>query len=370
MKVDLITLHNVKNYGSALQTYATQTILSKLGCEVEVINYFRRDLIEEDLVKNRINTSMVFSKNFFTKFLGRMFLEPSIKKQCKKFNEFLNNKVKLTEKKYYSNDELKENLPIADIYCTGSDQVWNSDWNNGIEKAFFLDFVPDNKKRISYAASFGKEKLNEEEKEITKQMLSKYQYISVRESSAKKIIEDLGINNIEHVLDPTLLLNKEEWQKLKVNIKHKEKYILVYQLNTNNPEFDNYVKNLSKYKKMPIIRVSNVSYQMFKYGKFVNCPTVEEFISYFLNAEYIVTDSFHATAYAVNFNKKFLCIFPKKFSTRLQSILDLTGLQERRVVDFNKFDSIDNEIDFEKVNIIIEKERTKSINYLKKAIEE
>ena len=370
MKVDLITLHNVKNYGSALQTYATQKILEKLGCEVEVINYFRKDLIEEHLIENRINTSTVFSKNFLTKFLGKMFIKPSVEKQCEKFNKFLNNNIKLTPKKYYSNEELKNDLPIADIYCTGSDQVWNSDWNNGIEKPFFLDFVPDNKKRISYASSFGKESLNNNEKKITQEMLKKYQYISVREKSAKKIIEDLGIKNVEHVLDPTLLLNKEEWENLKVDIKHKGKYILVYQLNTKNPEFDKYVKKLSKYKKMPIVRVSNVSYQRFKYGKFVNCPTVEEFISYFLNAEYIVTDSFHATAYSINFGKKFLCIFPKKFSTRLQSILDLTGLQERKVTDFNKFDTIDNQIDYEKVNGIINVERNKSINYLKKAIEE
>ena len=367
MKVALITLHNVKNYGSALQTYATQTILEKLNCEVKVINYYRKDLIENNLLETRINSSKVFSKNCITKVIGRLFLKSSIKKQSEKFNDFLNKYIHLT-KKYFSNEELKSDLPIADIYCTGSDQVWNSDWNNGIEKTFFLDFVPDDKKRISYASSFGKEKLNEEEKAITKEMLEKYQYISVREKSAKKIIEDLGIKNVEHVLDPTLLLNKNEWEELKVDIKHKEKYILVYQLNTKNPEFDKYVKNLSKYKKIPIVRVSNVSYQRYKYGKFVNCPTVEEFISYFLNAEYIVTDSFHATAYAINFNKKFLCIFPKKFSTRLQSILDLTGLQERRVLDFNKLDIIDNQIDYEKVNRIIDDERLKSINYLKKAI--
>ena len=368
MKVDVITLHNVKNYGSALQTYATQKTLENLGCEVEIINYYRKDLIEEKLVENRINGSNIFSKNVITRFVGKLFLKPSVEKQCKKFKDFFDGNINLTKQKYYSNEELKENLPIADVYCTGSDQVWNSDWNRGIEKAFFLDFVPQDKKKIAYAASFGKDKLNENEIDITREMLSKYKYISVREKSAKEIIENLGINNVEHVLDPTLLLTKTEWENLKVDIKHKMKYILVYQLNTKNPEFDKYVMKLSKYKKMPIIRVSNVSYQRLKYGKFVNCPGVKEFISYFLNAEYVVTDSFHATAYAINFNKKFLSIFPKKFSTRLQSILDLTQLQERRVTDFNDFSLIDKEIDFDKVNKIIDKEREKSIKYLKKAI--
>ncbi len=368
MKIDLITLHNVKNYGSALQTYATQYVLKNLGCsEVEVINYSRKDLREEELLKNRIKTSKIFSKNFLTRFIGKITLGPSIKKQCKVFNKFLNDNINLS-KKYNSYEELASNPPEADIYCTGSDQVWNSSWNKGIEKAFFLEFVPNNKKRISYAASFGKDKLDDDEIEITKEMLKKYSDISVREKSAVNICSELGISEVKHVLDPTLLLKKEDWSKLKTDIKTKGKYILVYQLNTKNPEFDEYVKKLSKHKKMPIIRVSNVVYQMFKYGKFDYCPTVNQFVSYFLNAEYIVTDSFHATAFSINFNKKFLSIFPKKFSTRLQSILELTGLEERKVTDFTKFDTIDKEINWEKVNRIIDEERKKSTDYLKEAI--
>lgn len=368
MKVDLITLHNVKNYGSALQTYATQTLLKNLGCDVEVINYSRKDLIEEDLVKNRIKTSSFFSKNFITRFAGKIFLGNSVKKQCKVFNEFLNNNVNLT-KRYNSFEELQNDVPEADMYCTGSDQVWNSDWNKGIERAFFLDFV-DDKPKIAYAASFGKTKLDDDEVDVTREMLKKYKHISVRESSAVKIINELGIENVEHVLDPTLMLNKTQWSELKSDIKLKGKYILVYQLNTKNPEFDKYVKDLSKKKKMPVIRLSNVVYQAFKYGKFAYCPTVNEFLTYFLNAEYIVTDSFHATGFSINFNKKFVSIFPKKFSTRLQSILELTGLEERRVQDFNDFDIVDKEIDWDKVNNIINNEREKSMAYLKRAITE
>lgn len=366
MKVDLITLHNVKNYGSVLQTYATQTILEKLGCEVEVINYSRKDLIDDNIVENRVNSSKIFSKNKLMKIIGKAFVGFSVKKQIKVFNEFLDDNIKLT-KRYNSFEELLSDVPQADLYCTGSDQVWNSDWNNGIEKAFFLDFVKD-KPKISYAASFGKNELDKDEIDITREMLKEYKNISVRESSAVKIINELGIQNVEHVLDPTLMLNKNEWGNLKSDIKHKGKYILVYQLNTRNPKFDKYVEKLSKQKKMPVIRLSNVIYQAFKYGKFAYCPNVNQFLTYFLNAEYIVTDSFHATGFSINFNKKFVSIFPEKFSTRLQSILDLTGLQERKVVDFNDFSIIDNDIDWEKVNDIIGKEREKSMTFLKNAI--
>ena len=145
-------------------------------------------------------------------------------------------------------------------------------------------------------------------------------------------------------------------------------YILVYQLNSNNPQFDKYVKKLSKKKKMPVIRISVVNYQILKYGKLAFCPSVNEFLSYFDKAEYIITDSFHATGFSINFNKKFICIFPEKFSTRLQNILDLTGLQERQVKDCEDYSIIDKEIDYKRVNKIIENERKKSIDFLRDTI--
>ena len=148
MKVEIITLHNVKNYGSVLQTYVTQQVLKELGYDSEVIDYYREDLIEKNILQNRLNSSSIFSKNIITRMIGRIFIKKDIKNQSKKFNKFISQYLKITPKSYYSNEELKEDLPKADIYCTGSDQVWNGEWNNGIEKAFFLDFVPDDMPKI------------------------------------------------------------------------------------------------------------------------------------------------------------------------------------------------------------------------------
>ena len=367
MKIDLITLHNVKNYGSVLQTYATQTILQKLNTEVEVINYFRKDNMKENIIEKRLKNSSFFSKNFLAMHIGKLFLTSSINKQVKVFDYFLDNYINLT-KPYYSNEELKEDTPKADIYCTGSDQVWNSDWNQGIEKAFYLDFLKKNTPRFAYGASFGKTKIEDGEKEKIIELLKRYKRISVREKSAVDILRNMGFDNAIQVLDPTLLLNKQEWLELKEDIKIKRPYILVYQLNSNNPQFDKYVKKLSKKKKMPVIRISVVNYQILKYGKLAFCPSVNEFLSYFDKAEYIITDSFHATGFSINFNKKFICIFPEKFSTRLQNILDLTGLQERQVKDCEDYSIIDKEIDYKRVNKIIENERKKSIDFLRDTI--
>ncbi len=369
MKIDVITLHNVKNYGSALQTYATQKTLEKLGNEVEIINYYRKVDVEETMVKRRIDSSSIFSRNIITKFIGKLFLTTSINKQIEVFHKFLGKYVHLT-KKYYSNEELKKNTPKADIYCTGSDQVWNSEWNEEIDRALFLDFLENDVPRFAYASSFGKIELEKKEEEELKKMLIKYKRISVRENSALKILKKMGIDNAIQVLDPTLLLNKKAWKDISEEVKIKKPYILVYQLNSNNPKFDEYVKKLSKKKKMPVLRISNVNYQFFKYGKLVFCPTINEFLSYFDKAAYIVTDSFHATGFAINFNKKFVCIFPQKFSTRLQSILELTNLEERRVNNFNDLTIIDKEIEYEKVNKILDEERKKSINFIEETIKE
>ena len=369
MKIDIITLHNVKNYGSVLQSLATQIILEKKGYEVEFINYYRKNLIDSNILKNNLNNSKFFSKNFITKLIGKIILPKTINKQIKVFNEFINEYIKMTKDKYYSFEELKDNIPEADIYCTGSDQMWNSEWNNGIEKAFYLDFLPDKAPRFAFASSFGRKEIPQEEEEKVKNMLRKYKAISVREKSGLNILNKMGIEYVEHVLDPTLLLDKNVWKKLiSDNVLENKKYILVYQLNMKNKEFDKYVKKLSKTKKMPVIRVSINNYQRFKYGKLIDTPKVLDFLNYFLNAEYIITDSFHGTAFSINLNKKFICIFPKKFSERLQSLLELTNLKERKLKNYKDINQIDEEIDWKKVNTILDLERKKTNDFIDKAL--
>ena len=226
MKVEIITLHNVKNYGSVLQTYVTQQVLKELGYDSEVIDYYREDLIEKNILQNRLNSSSIFSKNIITRMIGRIFIKKDIKNQSKKFNKFISQYLKITPKSYYSNEELKEDLPKADIYCTGSDQVWNGELNNGIEKAFFLDFVADVMPKIGYSASFGRKELKEfEEKEVTR-LLNRYKMISVREKSGLDILNKIGYKNAENVLDPTLMYNREQWKKFAKETKYaNKKYI-------------------------------------------------------------------------------------------------------------------------------------------------
>ena len=366
MKVDIITRHGTSNYGSLLQTYATQIVLKNLNCDSEIIDYIKY----EERGKNKANTflkrSKTWNRNIFTRLIYKLLQTPNHLIMYNKFKKFRTALLKMT-REYGSFKELKESCPNADIYCTGSDQVWGKIGNDEFDKAYFLDFVPKNKKCISYSASFGNEDICDDLKKELQGLLDKYDNLMVREESAVKIIEKYAEKSAKLVLDPTLLLTTEQWKNMTTNIKEKRKYILVYQLH-DNKEFDRYAKKIAKYKNLKLVRISPSIHNIFKSGKLKWLPTPEEFLTYFANAEYILTDSFHATVFSLIFNKKFINILPDTTGTRIINILEIVGLKDRILNDFEDFKTIDKYIDFEKINKIIELKRVESINMLKNAL--
>ena len=142
-KVDIITLHRVVNYGSVLQTYALQEKIKEKGFEVETIDYYPERLHLFGMLKRLKNKKEILRKNPIVRFGAQCVIFPSYVQRFSMFKKFLKKYIKMTDKTYYNKEELEKNIPQADIYCTGSDQVWNSEWNEKIEYPFFLDFVPD-----------------------------------------------------------------------------------------------------------------------------------------------------------------------------------------------------------------------------------
>ena len=293
---------------------------------------------------------------------------PNVKHMHKKFAKYRNMYLKQTDKEYNSIEKLKNNLPSADVYCTGSDQVWAKIGGANYDEAYFLDFVPAEKRCISYAASLGKSKIDEELEKRLPELLKKYETILVRENTAEEIIKKNGFNNVKQVLDPTLLLNEEEWSKLaeKTKLDGKE-YILVYQLH-HNKQMEDYLKKLKKHTKLPVYRIHPSFYYGFKPGKFIYLPTPGEYISYIKNAKYIVTDSFHGTVFSLIFNKNFVDILPGETSTRIESILKLVKQEKRIIKDFSNFDWLNNSIQYGEINKILKEEREKSLQDFENAI--
>lgn len=369
MKIAFITCHNIKNYGSVLQTYATQTLLENMGHKVFVIDYRRPGTDDSEILETRMHLSGL-SRIPVLSTIFRLILIPSVNLTIRVFGDFLKKYIHLTERTYRSNKELLENIPEADLYITGSDQVWNSHINKGIEYPYYLAFTPEDSRRISFASSFGLNVLPDNEKAETKRLLQRYEAISVRESNALAILEDLEIQNGKNILDPTFMLPVKQWLELaEYTAVPKERYVLVYQLRANK-KFDKYVLKFSKTKKIRIVRINYCYHNAIKNKGCITCPTPNEVIGLIDRADYVLTDSFHATAFSIMLHKKFKTILPDFFTGRIHSILQKVGMQERILTSFDDFDSIDENVDYDHVDCVLERERAETRSWLINAISE
>lgn len=372
MKASVITLHTVDNYGSVMQTYATQQILKKCGYDVEFVDYWRRDNLPQSRAERMLEGSTLqklkplWGINNFTRKATVSILKNVLEKQRSPMWRFLEEKVQLTKVRYCSYEELEANPPVADVYITGSDQVWNSIWNQGIDRSYFLDFAPAGKPRIAFSASIGREQLDTEEIPETKRLLEKYSAISVREQSAVELLASMDIKSTL-VLDPTLMLEAEEWRKLATKQKREKPYILIYQLNPN-PQMDQYAEQLAQKKNWEIIRIGFGRSDRRKGGKCVMLPSVEEFLGLFCDAACVLTDSFHATAFSLNLGTDFISVLPGRFGTRIESILKLTRTENRILTSYDDLTVVDRSIDEKNVQNIFTVERKKGFDFLKKAI--
>lgn len=367
MKVSIITRHSVTNYGSLLQSIALQQVINNMGYESEIIDYVRLDEDYRNITNILVKKSPKWNSNVLSRFIYKSIQSQVYKLMGKAFEKYQQQYLKRSAQKYHSIKELKRNPPRADIYCTGSDQVWGPIGNDVYDKAYFLEFNEFDIKCISYAASFGKSIIDENFKVALKEMLDKYDDLLVRENSALKILQSLGFKNANQVLDPTLLLDSRQWDEYIGTRKINKDYVLIYQLHRNK-KMDTYAKQFAKKVGFPLIRITPSLHHVARGGRVVFLPDVVEFLSYIKNAKYMITDSFHGTAFAINYNVQFVAIHPGETATRNQSILELTALNNRMLVDYNDFSYIGKIINYKKVNEVLAVERIKSINLLKKSL--
>ena len=365
-KVEIITIFDNTNFGTYLQALALALTIQKLGFNVEIIDYIRPGQSEEAWQR--------FANNFIKKIYYTFWKFPRWRKLRNDCHAFVSCFVPISKTQYMSYKELKDNPPLADIYITGSDQVWNSIYNEGIDKSFYLDFAPEGYKRVAYAASIGMAKIPEEEIEDMRRLLSKYSAITVREADAHRILSELGFKDVPVVLDPTLLLDKAAWISIAKQFKQikTEPYILVYSVEdeTQNKLIGHYAKLMSKYHGWKIYEISYNSY--FRRLKFADkhfCQvTPEVFVQLMSNAEFVIVSSFHGTAFSINFNKQFLTITPNRFNSRVDNILTICDLKDRLVTSSSFDINALRPIDYSKINKIIDIERKKSITILKKML--
>ena len=364
MKIDIVTLHRAQNYGSVLQAFALQKQIEKLGHQAYILDYYPERYTNKGLLKRLKNKSSRFN-NPLVLLIAKLLIYPSYLKKGIQFNKFMHY-LNLEKPSFATNEEGMGRFTDADAYCAGSDQIWNSHWNEGVEKVLFLDFVPKGKLCLSYAASIGLSNIPANEIDETKLLLDKFEFLSLREDKGVELVRELGRTDAVQCLDPTLLMSKEEWSLYADDSYKGKEYVLTYNLH-HDPEIDKCAKAIaSKYH----LQIRNISYNwhdIVRHGHLDWCPTVEGFLGLIKNAKYVVADSFHATAFSIIFEKPFVVITPEVASSRLSSLLKMLGQDEHNINKFTSLKVIEQPIDYIRVKSIIATKQRESISFLNKA---
>lgn len=374
MKVSIITYTRTKNYGGILQAYGLYDYLRNEGYECEFIDYIpeRSNIYNKEVfTRNYVSRSRFWGHNFlFTKIWQVLFYKKMVK-SYEPFRNFIDTNTKLS-RAYNSEAELEENPPCGDVYITGSDQVWNSDFNEKgkLDIPYYLGFI-NNVKKISYASSFGKSSIPEHNKKLVFDYLSRYEHLSVRESSGKQILSQIGLDSAV-VVDPTVLCGLPTWNKLVKSISENN-YILLYQVKFNQSLYQmtcDISKKLNK--KMIIISINQNDSRRITYGKVVRA-SVPEWISYIKYADYIITDSFHASVFSILFHKRFLVDIENRagMSSRITDLLEMTKLEKQACKSYSISEAInllDHDMDWMQSDLSIDQARKKSQEWLINAI--
>lgn len=353
-KVAVITFHRHNNYGAVLQCYALQQALKKLGYIPSVIDY--RCRVDESPLSLEAIKKRGFRKCIIS-ILGKISRIP-------RYYAFyiFRKRLNMTEKLY--KHELYKISDCFDCYLAGSDNIWNAQIT-GLDSAYFLDFVENRRKRNTYAASFGSDQIPEELADTYNRHLSGIHTFLMREKSGVGLVAKICGKKGQQVLDPTLLLNSEEWNQLIEPEAVKERYVLAYQL-VPSKLFLQKADRIAKQLNCKLVMVP------FAQGMFIKCQNKPgmgpvEWLSAIRNAEYIVTDSFHGCVFSIIFHKPFNVVV-SQLGTRIYSLLDMFDLQDKIIKQgMEHIDMCD--IDYNKVDRILEREREISLQYLRDIIE-
>lgn len=378
MKIGILTIHNVNNYGAELQCCALYRKLQSMGYEAEVINFLFGIHHDHDFTGEKLTVPISLKTKIKVKFLPVvqdmfcLFYQKNKALRNKRFDEFHAKYNNLTKTVYPSVRSLNEANFDYDVLCIGSDQVWNYEKGYSLEP-FFACFDKKGTKKISYGSSIGLSKLSPEAEQVFKKELSGFSNLSVREQQASDLLTKLLNKDVDVVLDPTLILNSKEWLEVaKTDMCPKEKYVLVY-IVTIKP--CNYVldvaRKVAKERGLKIVRICRDAYPEHS-GKDVEeimTAGPSDFIGLFANAEFVVTNSFHGTVFSINFSKPFYSVIKSQHSTnsRLTSILSKLNLQNRILSVGSPLPDIED-IDFSVPHMKLELERQQSLSYIRKSL--
>lgn len=352
MRVLSITIHRPANCGSALQAFALDHYLRELGYDAAIIDY----------IPDYLETEGSWIRNFVRKTL---FYIPYNKRK-KSFTEFIEHNCHLTPQQYTTYFELEKNPPEADVYIVGSDQLWNPCFNCGKDAAYYLSFVKHGTK-MSYATSLGNGKMSEQDLGFVASHLEDFSFISVREKCSVSQLQGQGINNVKWVCDPTLLLERSDYEELAKDYKSLGKYTAVY-LVEHSDLLDALLNNLHDEHSLKTVGVGGYL-EKYKCDEHLMDAGPSEFLGLIRDAEFVLATSFHATVFSLIFHKNFAIIPPKINSARIEQLLQYLGLENHIVTSISGMSKAFEPIDYVQVEPKLEALRADSRSWLKNTLE-
>lgn len=358
MKIYIATYHNAINFGAQLQSYALQKCLSDMGYDNELIAIKSHKATVNKSVKAKIKRCMNFIYNIIH---GH-----AIKKSVQLFEDFAE-KYHKTTKEYESYEQLKSNPPTGNaVYLSGSDQVFNP---IAMKPEFFLQFGDKATRRISYAASVAVNAVPKGKEEIFKKYISDFDEISIREKDSVKLLESYTDKAINVNIDPCLLMDKSEWEKIsneKIVERLKNKpYVLVYTI-YRAEWISKQLKKIKEQTGWKIVQISNGGLTRTYHDVNIIDAGPSEFLGLLKHAEMVVSSSYHGCVFAQIYRKPFYAILNPDAPGRIKSMLELFGTENRTL---HENDKITLDTDYTYMDKKLKEEQKKSLHYLKKAIE-
>lgn len=329
-ETQVITRHSIRNYGSVLQSYATGRLIESAGRRCTFIDY-RQPGVSDSAKGYPAYTDAprgIVGRARRAAYVA--YRERDARARGALFEDFIQDRLSLSRRTFRSYDELASSgdLPAEASYCVGSDQVWNVEYNHD-NRPYYLGFAPRAARRFSLASSIGMAKLPPAEERALVRELGTFSGVSVRETHAAQYLADLGIDSQVH-LDPTLGLNAGEWGRFAGPCTQDEPFILVYQLNPND-ELERASRLLGRRLGLPVLRIEYWKNFRGRGARKLIRPRVEDFVGLFRDAEFVITDSFHGTAFSLNFDRPCAAFSPGKYASRIESILHVARMGHRLV---------------------------------------
>ena len=336
MNIYTMTWYEGNNYGSVLQAYALPKAIEAMGYPCRILGYHPSKAIS--LKQKIVNRSLIATVRYKVnekamQLFGKKNISSGTTDSMALFHAFRETEMQVTERCSNAASIMQACGEDAVFIC-GSDQIWNPYY---YDPYYFLSFVKEKKNKISYAPSFGVSQIPDSKKKVIQDSLSSFEYLSVREQSGKKIVDSLTGKSAQVVVDPTLLLPMEQWNSISIDNHEDEPYLFCYFL-SKNEDYLCVAKTIAEKFHLKVRMLPMVAADFTRPETINQAVGPREFLGYIKNAAFVLTDSFHCSAFAIRYHRQFYVL--QRFASndirgqnsRIESLLRLSSFEDRLIV--------------------------------------